>query len=68
VGCDIDVSTIAVSIVKIIQGKSSYFKLVSITSFRTHDRIIVLINLLFLFYLYIFIFASGVSTPSEGPC
>ena len=67
VGCDIDVSTITVSIVKIIQGKSCYFQLVSMTtSFRTHDHILVLINLLFLFDLYIFIFASGVSIPSEG--
>jgi hypothetical protein len=57
VSSDIDISNITVPIVKIIQGKSSYFQLVSMTtSFRTHDHILVLINLLFLFYLYIFLF------------
>jgi len=69
VGCDIDVSTITVSIVKITQDKSSYFQLISMmTSFWIHDLILVLINLLFLFYLYIFIFATGVSILSKGPC
>jgi len=69
VGCDIDVLTITVSIVKITQDKYSYFQFVRMmTSFRTHALILVLINLLFLFYLYIFIFVSGVSILSEGPC